>query len=103
MPCGTSSFSGPLSSVVATCTSMPWRDRLRVKFRTISLGPPRSGPTEGITWRILVMGNGYQQYRRGGGAGVLSGGRGRGGGRAWAGVGGTGRGVAGRGVGRGGG
>jgi hypothetical protein len=32
MPCGTSSASGPLSFVVATCTSMPWRDKLRVKL-----------------------------------------------------------------------
>src|SRR5437667_2522072 len=52
-PYGTRSVSGPLSSVVATWVSMPCRDNALARSRTIALGPPRKGPTDGITCRIL--------------------------------------------------
>src|SRR5436309_4847619 len=54
-PYGTRRFSGPLSSVVATCVSIPCWTRLCARLRTIALGPPRSGPTEGMTCRTFEM------------------------------------------------
>src|SRR5436309_11387257 len=54
-PYGTRRLSGPLSSVVATCVSIPCWTRLSARLRTIALGPPRSGPTEGMTCRTFEV------------------------------------------------
>src|SRR5579884_1079466 len=49
------SRAGPLSSVAAISTWTPWAASPRAISRTTKLGPPRKGPTEGITCRTFTL------------------------------------------------
>ena len=54
-PSGTSSTLGPLSFVDAISAWTPIWFNVRTISSTAWLGPPRSGPTEGMTWITRIV------------------------------------------------